>query len=310
MARRRMVYWAVATFLVVVGSVFAIGWYGCEMLTHPELGQSPYTLPQYPHLPVEDVYFKSRDGVRLGAWFFPGTNGATIILAHGMGSERSSMLPHANYLHKDGFSVLLFDFRYRGEHEGDEYTGGVRERWDVEGAVDYLKTRSDVDATRIGVQGGSGGAVSAILATGETPEIKGVVAHTPFTSVPMVLNHVFPILTRLPSFPFAPVARRICEFRLDVDFEEMSPIKFIGKISPRPIFLIDEGLDQMFPCNSVELLYKAAGEPKEFWSVPDAEHGTAWKKAPEEYERRVLAFWRDTLGKVQTDSPHKGSVIQ
>ncbi|MFQ5926557.1 MAG: alpha/beta hydrolase, partial [Terriglobia bacterium] len=238
----------------------------------------------------------------LAGWFIPGTNGATVILAHGMGSERSWMLSHANYLHKDGFSVLLFDFRYRGEHEGDDFTGGAKERWDIEGAVDYLKTRSDVDPDRIGAQGSSAGAASAILAAAETPEIKGVVAQIPFNSVSGILNHIFPILTGLPSFPFAPVTRLVCEFRLGVDLDDIAPDKVIAKISPRPVFLIDEGKDHLFPYDSVEVLYNLAREPKQFWSVPGAKHGKAWETAPEEYERQVLAFWRKALGIIQPES--------
>jgi pimeloyl-ACP methyl ester carboxylesterase len=64
----------------------------------------------------------------------------------------------------------------------------------------------------------------------------------------------------------------------------------------RPILLVDDGQDTLFPCDSVEDLYVAAGEPKEFWIVPEARHGKAWETKPEEYKRRVLAFWREALG--------------
>ena len=56
---------------------------------------------------------------------------------------------------------------------------------------EYLKTRSDVDSERIGVQGSSLGAVSAILAAAETPEIKGVVAEIPFKDLPSAIAHAF-----------------------------------------------------------------------------------------------------------------------
>ena len=300
MVLKRKIYWAVAIALVVPAAVvIGGGWIGCCRGIHPPLGESPYDTSQF-DLPLEDVYFLSRDGLRLAGWFIPGTNGATVILAHGRGSERSRMLPHANYLHKDGFSVLMFDFRYRGESEGDESTMGVKEPWDIEGAVDYLKTRSDVDSERIGVQGGSLGAVSAILAAAETPEIKGVVAEIPFKDLPSAIAHAFEHPSEgvgLPSFPFAPVSKFFCELRLGVDLDEVSPVKVIGQISPRPVFLIDDLEDDVFPSDSVEVVYKAAREPKELWQIPGATHTTrgGWETAPEEYERRVLAFWRQTF---------------
>jgi fermentation-respiration switch protein FrsA (DUF1100 family) len=295
-AIKRKVYWTSAVVLIgMVASVFLVGWYASEKVIHPDLEVSPYNPSQF-DLPLENVRFLSRDGFKLAGWFIPGTSGATVILAHGRGSERSWMLPNANYLHNEGFSVLLFDFRYRGESEGDAQTLGAKEAWDIQSAVDYLKNRSDIDAERIGVQGISMGAASAILAAAETPEIKGVVAEIPFTSVNDILSHTFPIEVGLPSFPFAPATKFICELRTGVDFDGVAPIEAIVRISPRPVFLIDNSEDHLFPCDSVETLYKAAKEPKVLWQVPGAAHGEGWETAPKEYERRVLAFWGHTFG--------------
>ena len=286
----------VAAAVVIVG-----GWIGCEWGIHPKTDPQKYKLSDF-DLPVENVHFKSRDGLTLAGWFIPGTSGATVILAHGRGSWRVEMLPHADYLHRNGFSVLLLDLRYRGESEGDEDTLGAKEPWDIEGAVHYLKSRADVDPERIGVQGTSLGAVSAILAAAETPEIKGVVADIPFKDLPSAIAHSFEHDVGLPRFPFAPVSKFICEFRLGFDLDAVAPVKVIGKISPRPVFLIDNLKDDLFPSDSVEVLYKAAREPKVLWQIPGAPHGRGWETAREEYKRRVLAFWRRTFGIIQPES--------
>ena len=185
-----VLYWTVAiAFVVVVAFVIAVGWYASGKVIHPP--HDPLKDPSAFDLPLESVHFQSRDGLRLAGWFIPGTNGATVILAHGRGSDHSYMLTDANYLYQDGFSVLLFDFRYRGKSEGDAVTLGAKEAWDIESAMEYLKTRPGVDLDRIGVQGNSMGAASAILAAAETPEIKGVIAHIPFTSINDILCHFY-----------------------------------------------------------------------------------------------------------------------
>ena len=178
--------------------------------------------------------------------------------------------------------------------------------------VDYLKTRPDVDPERIGVQGNSLGAASAILAAAKKPEITGVVAHIPFTSINDILCHSFKneLGFGLPCFPFAHVTKWTAELRLRVDLDKIAPVEVIGRISPRPVFLIDEGMDTVFPSNSVETLYVAAGDPKTFWTVPDATHGKGWETAPEEYERRVLVFWRQTFGIAKPESPAKTAKFQ
>jgi|GEM_PF-2273697 hypothetical protein len=57
------------------------------------------------------------------------------------------MLPHASFLHDAGYSLLIFDFRSRGESEGGAVTmGSHHERDDVNGAVKFLNGREDVDA--------------------------------------------------------------------------------------------------------------------------------------------------------------------
>ena len=303
LARRGKVYWAAAVVVGVVVALGAVGWYASEQVIHPKQEPSPYRPEDY-KLPLKNVHFQSRDGLKLAGWFVPSTNGATVVLAHGRGGYKDWMLPHADYLHKAGFSTLLVDFRYRGEGEGDAQTLGAKESWDIQSAVDYLKTRPDVDPERIGVQGNSLGAASAILAAAEKPEIKGMVAHIPFTSINDILCHSFKneLGFGLPCFPFAHLTKWTAELRLGVDLDKVAPVEVIGRISPRPVFLIDEGMDTVFPCDSVETLYVAARDPKMFWTVPDATHGQAWETAPEEYARRVLAFWRDTLGIVHTNS--------
>jgi hypothetical protein len=63
----------------------------------------------------------------------------------------------------------------------------------------------------------------------------------------------------------------------------------VGRIAPRPVFLIwaTHGVD-------TEALspgfYRAAGEPKTLWEVPEAKHTQAIRARPAEYERRVVGF--------------------
>lgn len=286
--------------MVALGVVIVGGWIGCEWGIHPKTDPQKYELSEF-ELPAESVRFKSLDGLTLAGWFIPGTNGATVILAHGRGGWRVGMLPHADYLHRNGFSVLLFDFRYRGESEGDEQTLGAKESWDIQGAVHHLETRPDVDPNRIGVQGISLGAVSAILAAADMPKIKGVVAEIPFKDLPSAIAHSFKHEVGLPSFPFGAVSKFICELRLRVDLDTVSPVNVIAKISPRPVFLIDNLEDDLFPSDAVEVLYEQAREPKFLWKIPGAPHGRGWETASEEYKRRVLAFWRKTFGIIQPE---------
>jgi hypothetical protein len=67
----------------------------------------------------------------------------------------------------------------------------------------------------------------------------------------------------------------------------------VGRIAPRPLFLITAG-----PGNSEELnrsYYASAGEPKTLWEIPEASHIGGIKARTAEYERRVVGFFDQAL---------------
>jgi fermentation-respiration switch protein FrsA (DUF1100 family) len=81
----------------------------------------------------------------------------------------------------------------------------------------------------------------------------------------------------------------ITSIRLGANLFKYEPIRWVGKISPRPIFFIHGDLDQF--CADFDELYAAAQEPKEVWRLPEAGHTTASQLYPEEHARRVIAFF-------------------
>jgi fermentation-respiration switch protein FrsA (DUF1100 family) len=77
--------------------------------------------------------------------------------------------------------------------------------------------------------------------------------------------------------------------RLGVNLFQYEAIRWVGKISPRPILFIHGDQDQYLP--DFDELYAAAKEPKELWRLPDAGHTTASQIYPEEHARRVIEFF-------------------
>ena len=58
-----------------------------------------------------------------------------------------------------------------------------------------------------------------------------------------------------------------------------------------PVLLICGSQDHNIPPRHTKAIYAAAKGPKEMWLVPDAGHTQAQGRAPEEFERRVIAFF-------------------
>ena len=70
---------------------------------------------------------------------------------------------------------------------------------------------------------------------------------------------------------------RDADFPLSIDdwlagFGTVSPLKWIDKISPRPLLLIHGKKDDLVPVEHARRLYEKAGEPKELVIIPGAGH--------------------------------------
>jgi dienelactone hydrolase len=108
---------------------------------------------------------------------------AVVIALHGTGGNKEGMLPLCRKLAEQGFIAVAIDGRYHGERtkagkgsaeyedaivrawrDGREHPFYYDTVWDVMRLVDYLKTRKDVDAKRIGLIGISKGGIETYLA--------------------------------------------------------------------------------------------------------------------------------------------------
>jgi pimeloyl-ACP methyl ester carboxylesterase len=105
----------------------------------------------------EDVRFTNRDVKLAGTLIAPSTGGKhpAIVLVHGSGAEnRAYMLPWARFMIRHGIAVLGYDKRGVGESTGDWSAATYEDlAGDAAAAVEYLKTRRDIDAAQIGLLG-------------------------------------------------------------------------------------------------------------------------------------------------------------
>ena len=134
------------------------------------------TTPADVGLPYRDVEFETADGVTLSGWYMPSSNGAAIVLLHGAGSTRSSVLDHAAVLARHGYGVVLFDARGHGRSGGRAMDFGWYGDQDTSAAVTFLRSQPDVDDGRIAAVGMSMGGEEAIGAAAADARIQAVVA--------------------------------------------------------------------------------------------------------------------------------------
>lgn len=240
----------------------------------------------------------------LAGWYLPARNGCMLICCHGINDNSGQWMTQVAQLHaRSGYGALLFDFAGHGQSEGNQVTYGIRERHDVTAAIEYLRDRGDVDMERVAILGYSLGAITAVLAAAEHPDLRAVVIESGFSDLYHDIAKLFTRYTGLPSFPFAHLVifwgQRIAGVRLS----EIRPVQVIGKVAPRPVLIISDLADGLAdePYDG-EHLYQAAGEPKELWQVADASHVNAFGVGPEAWIDRVCGFL-DTYLSVPVEQP-------
>jgi pimeloyl-ACP methyl ester carboxylesterase len=241
-----------------------------------------------------DVEFNTEDGIRLKGWLLPGeSNKPVIVLLHGWDTSKAAMLPHAVYLHRNGYNVFMIDFRAHGESEGKFMSFGYEEQRDLKAALNFLNTNSTLKNNKIIVLGISMGASVGIMVAAKDKRIEAVIADSPYISLNSNIIKQVNLKYNLPSIPFGYIAIASYAIRFMVNPWYISPIKVIDQIAPRPVFIIGTLQDTTMLPKETELLYTRAKKPKEIWFVPNARHGEALKVAPDIYAKKVINFLED-----------------
>ena len=131
-----------------------------------------------------------------------------VIALHGTGGSKTNLFALCHKLATNGFLAVAMDGRHHGERRGpgkgteayqDAIVSAWRDAkehplyydtvWDVMRLVDYLRTRKDVDAKRIGLIGISKGGIEAYLAAAADPRIAVVVPCLGVQSFSWALEH-------------------------------------------------------------------------------------------------------------------------
>ncbi|HSL95208.1 MAG TPA: CocE/NonD family hydrolase [Thermoleophilia bacterium] len=279
--------------LIAVAALLAVYWVVLPITLAVIATERPRTPVEEADLgrPHEDVTLRTADGLDLAAWYVPSQNGAAVVLI-----PREGAVDEARMLVGNGYGVLLVDPRGYGESEGDPNMFGWAMPRDIAAAVDYLETRPDVAAGRVGGLGLSVGGEMMIQAAAEDPRLAAVVSEGAGVrtfretfvrrgpnAVELALQYPHEVVLAAATALFSGSA------------PPPSLRDLVADISPRAVFLIYGENGQAVEKAVNPPYYDAAGEPREMWEVPGAGHTGGFAAQPNEYERRVTAFFDEHL---------------
>ena len=277
---------ALVVLAVIAAAIIAAAWVTASSLMAPS--QHKVNAPPK-DLPCEPVHFASASGSEIQGWFVPTPEARkAVLLLHGSGGDRTSMLSYGRFLRKAGYACLMIDFRGHGESLGAPRTFGWSESKDAIASVAWL--RKQIPGAKVAVIGTSLGGASALLAK-EDLHADAVVAQSVYGDLRAA------IWNRL-DMRAGPVAADAlsclltCQVptRMGLNVDEVSPIKAATHCTC-PLFVIHGTEDHHAHLNEGRSIFDACpNAQKEWWEIKGAAHVDLWTFAGEEYEKRVLAF--------------------
>ncbi|HEY97728.1 MAG TPA: alpha/beta hydrolase [Dehalococcoidia bacterium] len=243
-------------------------------------------------LDYEDVSFPSRvDRVMLKGWLMPAQKDWVVVVVNGGYQNRidddGATLGMTADLVAEGYNVLLFDLRGRGESEGTGYTLSNAEE-DIGGAVDYL-TSLGYGLEDICIMGlCSGAALSTFYVSAN--DVGALILDGCFDRVyNMVLREAEGV--GVPSYFTAVFLPGLYVMsNVIYGYELINPIDVVDDIKC-PILFIHEEFDAFVTMEETYELYQASGNPRdEIWQVMGAEHSHGYIVGQEEYIEKITEF--------------------
>jgi uncharacterized protein len=238
---------------------------------------------------------RAADGVPLSAWLFTPfqASDAAVLVLHGNGGRRDSMLPHVRYLLAAGYTVLAPDSRGHGASGGAIETYGLREVDDVRRWTDLLSHLHTI--RRVYGIGESLGASILIQTLPADKRLRAIVADSPFATFEDAAYDRMQLRAHLPRpIAWTPIQLGLSYGRAvyGIDLRHVSPLAAIHDATT-PVLLIHGTADRRTPLYHSQALHNSNKRSTELWEVPDADHTRALKVQPEEYRRRVRAWFEE-----------------
>jgi dienelactone hydrolase len=147
--------------------------------------QMPKASNEGPSRLRQDVSFKV-DGTALSAWLYlPNKyrpSHPCVIMAHGFGGTRDHGLePYAARFCKAGYAVLVFDYRYFGDSDGEprQLIWIPDQLKDWQSAIDFARSRKEIDRQKIALWGTSFSGGHVIVTAAKDHGIRCVSAQCP-----------------------------------------------------------------------------------------------------------------------------------
>ena len=227
---------------------------------------------------VDNLHYQSRPGLYVTGNLYrptnvpPGTRLPAVLYvcghaSRGRNGNKTAYQSHGIWLAKHGYICLMVDTLQLGEiaaiHHGTYreqrwwwisrgYTSAGVECWNGIRGIDYLISREDVDADRIGVTGISGGGAATFWVAAADERVRVAVPVSGMADLPSYVNDR--------------IINGHCDCMFLYNTYRWPWTRIAGLIAPRPLLFVNSDQDPIFPMDAnerviqrLEMLYRLYG---------------------------------------------------
>lgn len=209
--------------------------------------------PEQLNIAYSDIYFNSKDKLKLNGWWFPAQQNskALIIFLHGNAENISTHSAGVHWLTKHQFDVFIFDYRGYGHSEGQADIDMTIS--DIYSAIEYASSHYPADK-KIFLIGQSLGASMGIYALAQQPEhIDAAVFISPFSDYRTIGREM--LASSWISWAFQwPLS-----FTISNDYR---PLDYATALPDIPILYLYSNQDEVIKPEHVQVLYQHTHQPK------------------------------------------------
>lgn len=249
-------------------------------------------MPKDAGLDYQTVRFPGAKGIELEAWFVPAgvpaTNGV-VLLFHGYGASKESLLAAAGEFHALGWDTLLVDFHGSGGSAGDTTSVGWHEAEDVAAAfTEAARLVPGKPRVLYGVSMGAVACLRAIHAHGVKPD--ALIVECPFDQMLTTVRHRFQAM-RVPAWPLAELLTFWGGQAGGFDAFAHNPVDYAASVRCPALFMHGEK-DPRVSVAEVTRIHAAAAGPRTLKLFPGLGHQSYVEAQPEKWRGTVAAFLR------------------
>jgi len=200
MISKKHIYFFAGGILVLIVVIYLLLSIYITNLAIKATRKIPETNPSSVQLSYLEEEFYTEDQIKLSGWFIENESLNTIIMIHGVDSNKSDgyMLDLIKDIYDMGYSVFAFDLRAHGDSEGKDLGLAYVERKDLNAAIKHLKNIHNVE--QVVLYGISYGGTIAVSNSDLDQSIEGIVVDSAFYDLPELLASEVSSRTFIPEF--------------------------------------------------------------------------------------------------------------